>query len=35
MPDFCTSHDRKRVDQAVGLWLRSVDSIPTTREEDL
>jgi AcrR family transcriptional regulator len=30
MLDFCTTHDRKRVDEAVELWLRSLDSILTT-----
>jgi AcrR family transcriptional regulator len=35
MLDFCTTHDRKRVDQAVGLWLRSLDSMLTTHNEDL
>jgi AcrR family transcriptional regulator len=34
MLDFCTTHDRKRVDQAVGLWLRSLDSMLTRRKED-
>jgi AcrR family transcriptional regulator len=33
MLDFCTTHDRKRVDQAVELWLRSVDSMLTARKE--
>jgi AcrR family transcriptional regulator len=33
MLDFCTTHDRKRVDQAVELWLRSLDSmLPTLKE---
>jgi AcrR family transcriptional regulator len=35
MLDFCTTHDRKRVDQAVGLWLRSLDSMLTARKEAL
>jgi AcrR family transcriptional regulator len=35
MLDLCTTHDRKRVDQAVGLWLRSLDSMLTTLEEAL
>jgi AcrR family transcriptional regulator len=35
MLDFCTTHDRTRVDQAVGLWLRSLDSMLTTRKEGL
>ena len=30
MLDFCTTHDRKRVDEAVELWLRSLDSMLTT-----
>lgn len=25
--DFCTTHDRKRLDRALGLWLRSLDSL--------
>jgi len=33
MLDFCTTHDRKRLDRAVGLWLRSLDSILLTRKE--
>ena len=33
--DLCTTHDRKRVDQAVGLWLRGLDSMLTTRKEGL
>ena len=33
MLDFCTTHDRKRVDAAVGLWLRSLDSLLTARKE--
>jgi hypothetical protein len=35
MLDFCTTNDRKRVDQAVGLWLRSLDSMLTTRKDGL
>jgi hypothetical protein len=35
MLDFCATHDRKRVDQAVGLWLRSLDSMLTTHKEAL
>jgi AcrR family transcriptional regulator len=27
MLDYCASHDRKRVDQAVELWLKALDSI--------
>jgi hypothetical protein len=33
MLDFCITHDRKRVDQAVGLWLRSLDPMLTTGKE--
>ena len=33
--DFCTTHDRKRVDQAVGLWLSNLDSMLTTLKEVL
>lgn len=30
MLDFCTTHDRNRLDHAVGLWLRGLDStLPT------
>jgi AcrR family transcriptional regulator len=25
--DYCATHDRKRVDRAVGLWLRTLDSM--------
>ncbi len=35
MLDLCTTHDRKRMDESVGLWLRSLDSILTTRVEAL
>ena len=35
MLDFCTTHDRKRVDQAVELWLRSLNSMLTMRKEVL
>jgi AcrR family transcriptional regulator len=27
MLDYCTTRDRKRLDHAVGLWLRTLDSI--------
>ena len=27
MLDFCNTHDRKRLDQAVGLWLRTLDTM--------
>jgi AcrR family transcriptional regulator len=33
MLDFCTTHDRKRVDEAVELWLHSLDSTLTTLKE--
>jgi AcrR family transcriptional regulator len=33
MLDFCTTHDRKRIDQAVELWLRSLDAMLTTLKE--
>ena len=33
MLDFCTTHDRKRLDESVELWLRSVDSMITTLKE--
>lgn len=33
MLDFCTTHDRKRLDEAVKLWLRSIDSMLTPRQE--
>lgn len=32
MLDLCTTHDRKRVDQAVQFWLRSLDSLVRTRK---
>jgi AcrR family transcriptional regulator len=35
MLDFCTTHDRKRVDQAVKLWLHSIDSMLTAHKEAL
>jgi AcrR family transcriptional regulator len=35
MLDFCTTHDRKRVDEAVELWLRSLDSMLTPLKEAL
>src|SRR5262245_45145705 len=35
MLDLCTTHDRKRVDQAVQLWLRSLDSLVRTRKGTL
>jgi AcrR family transcriptional regulator len=33
MLDFCTTHDRKRLDEAVKLWLRSIDSMLTAHKE--
>jgi AcrR family transcriptional regulator len=33
MLDFCTTHDRKRLDQAVALWLRTLDSALSDRKE--
>ena len=35
MLDFCTTHDRKRVDHAVGLWLRGFDSMPAPPKKAL
>jgi len=35
MLDFCSTHDRKGVDQAVGLWLSNLDSMLTTVKEVL
>ncbi|MGC2278523.1 MAG: TetR/AcrR family transcriptional regulator [Candidatus Acidiferrales bacterium] len=35
MLDFCTTHDRKRLDQAVKLWLRSIDAMLPTPQEAL
>lgn len=35
MLDFCTTHDGKRVDEAVKLWLHSIDSMLTSRKETL
>jgi hypothetical protein len=35
MLDFCTTNDRKRMDRAVGLWPRSLDSMLTTRKDGL
>jgi AcrR family transcriptional regulator len=33
MLDFCTTHDRKRLDYAVGMWLRTLDSTLPARKE--
>ena len=32
MLDYCASHDRERVDQAVELWLKALDSISPQAE---
>lgn len=32
MLDFCTTGDRKRLDRAVSLWLRALDSLLTQKE---
>jgi AcrR family transcriptional regulator len=32
MLDFCTTHDRQRVDEAMQLWLRSVESMLIHKE---
>jgi AcrR family transcriptional regulator len=29
MLDYCATHDRARIDRAVDLWARSLDTIPT------
>jgi AcrR family transcriptional regulator len=33
MLDYCTTHDRKRVDRAVALWLGTLDSIVPDGQE--
>jgi AcrR family transcriptional regulator len=33
MLDFCTTHDRKRLDRAVGLWLGTLNTLRPTRNE--
>src|SRR5580658_1211699 len=33
MLDYCSTRDRKRLDRAVGLWLRTLDSILPNRKE--
>jgi AcrR family transcriptional regulator len=33
MLDYCNTHDRKRLDRAVALWLRSLDSMLSNRQE--
>jgi len=33
MLDYCNTHDRKRLDQALGLWLRTLDSMLADRKE--
>ncbi len=35
MLDFCTTHDRNRLDHAVGLWLRGLDSMLPTDQKAL
>jgi|SRR5262245_28728739 len=30
--DYCASRDRKRLDQAVDLWLQALDALPTRKE---
>jgi AcrR family transcriptional regulator len=32
MLDYCATHDRERVDRAVELWLKTLDSIPLQAE---
>jgi AcrR family transcriptional regulator len=32
MLDFCTTHDRKRLDRAVGLWLGTLNTLLPTRD---
>jgi hypothetical protein len=33
MLDFCTTHDRKRLDGAVRLWLRTLDLMLPAHKE--
>jgi hypothetical protein len=33
MLDFCATHDRKRLDHAVGLWLRTLNTLLPTHNE--
>jgi AcrR family transcriptional regulator len=33
MLDYCTTHDRKRLDRAVALWIRALDSWLVERKE--
>lgn len=33
MLDYCTTHDRKRVDRAVDLWLGALDAMRPERKE--
>ena len=35
MLDYCASHDRKRLNRALDLWLRGLDSIPLPRRKAL
>lgn len=32
MLDYCATRDRRRIDRAVDLWLKSLDAIPMSRE---
>lgn len=34
MLDFCTTHDRKRLDRAVRIWSQALDSIPIQLKEE-
>ncbi|MFZ3363692.1 MAG: TetR/AcrR family transcriptional regulator [Candidatus Acidiferrales bacterium] len=34
MLDYCTTHERKRVDRAADLWLGTLDSMVPDRKED-
>jgi hypothetical protein len=33
MLDYCNTHDRKRVDRAVALWVGSLDAMLANRKE--
>jgi hypothetical protein len=33
MLDYCASHDRKRLDRALDLWLSGLDAIPLRRQK--
>jgi hypothetical protein len=28
MLDYCATHDRRRIDRAVDLWLQALDAVP-------